>query len=79
MHKVGAFEAKTHFMSLLERVVRGEQVLITWHGMPIAKLMPVQKDDRERRKAAIARLRDFSKGRTLGGLSLRRLREEGRL
>jgi prevent-host-death family protein len=78
MHKVGAFEAKTHFADLLERVQRGEQVLITRHGMPVAKLVPVQPDDRERRSEAIQRLKAFGKGRSLHGLSLRQLREDGR-
>jgi prevent-host-death family protein len=72
MHKIGAFEAKTHFSALLERVSRGEHIVITKHEVPVAGV------DRERRKRAIARLKEFSQGQTLNGLSVRALREEGR-
>jgi len=36
--KVGAFEAKTHLSALLEKVSRGEEVLILKHGKDIAHL-----------------------------------------
>ncbi|MCB1986150.1 MAG: type II toxin-antitoxin system prevent-host-death family antitoxin [Burkholderiales bacterium] len=35
---MGAFEAKTHLSSLLERVVQGEEIVITRHGKPLAML-----------------------------------------
>jgi prevent-host-death family protein len=38
---VGAFEAKTHLSELLQRVEAGEQVTITKHGRPVARLVPV--------------------------------------
>lgn len=37
---VGAFEAKTHLSSLLERVAQGEAFVITRHGRPVARLGP---------------------------------------
>lgn len=40
---IGAFEAKTHFSSLLERVSHGEEILITRRGIAIAKLLPIEK------------------------------------
>jgi prevent-host-death family protein len=78
MATVGAFEAKTHFSQLLERVAGGEQVTITRHGMPVARLVPVAAPDRERIRQTIRRLKAFSEGQTLGGLSVRDLRDEGR-
>ena len=36
-------EAKTHFSKLLERVLAGEEVVITRSGQPLAKLVPVQR------------------------------------
>ncbi|HLJ05195.1 MAG TPA: type II toxin-antitoxin system prevent-host-death family antitoxin, partial [Acetobacteraceae bacterium] len=33
---VGAYEAKTHLSELLDRVERGEQIVITRHGRPVA-------------------------------------------
>jgi prevent-host-death family protein len=78
MATIGAFEAKTHFASLLERAARGEEIVITRHGTPVAKLVPLSADNRERRREAIRRLKEFSKGQTLGNLTIRELRDEGR-
>lgn len=60
MRTVGAFEAKTHFSSLLEKVTKGEQVLITRHGHPVAKLIPTSKPDREEIKQAVQQIKQFS-------------------
>ena len=42
MRTVGAFEAKTHLSALLDRVAKGEKIMITRHGVPAAMLMPVR-------------------------------------
>jgi prevent-host-death family protein len=76
--EVGAYEAKTHLPALLERVARGEHIVITKHGRPIARLVPIGKSDVERRREAIARLKVFRKGRTLG-VPIKQLIEEGRM
>ena len=54
MDTIGAFEAKTHFSSLLERVAQGESFTITRHGKPEAKLVPAQRRDPEQTKAQSA-------------------------
>jgi prevent-host-death family protein len=36
---IGAFEAKTHLSSLLDRVTKGEDFLITKRGRPVARLV----------------------------------------
>ena len=41
METVGAFEAKTHLAELLDRVGRGETIIITRHGVPAARLVPI--------------------------------------
>ena len=56
MITVGAFDAKTHLSSLLERVERGEEILITRHGKAIARLVPEAAADRVDVRAAIAKL-----------------------
>ena len=38
MATVGAFEAKTHLSQLLDRVERGEEIVITRHGKAVAVL-----------------------------------------
>jgi len=40
---VNIHEAKTHLSSLLERVARGEEIIIGKAGKPIAKLVPYQE------------------------------------
>ena len=44
---VGTFHAKTHFSELLERVARGEEITITKHDRPVARLVPVGRPTRE--------------------------------
>lgn len=78
MATVGSFEAKTNFSALLERVERGEQILITRRGKPVARLMPVAKVSDDKVSKAMAKLRELRKGTTLGGLSWKELRDEGR-
>jgi prevent-host-death family protein len=54
MAKVTAFEAKTRFGELLERVAKGEEVVITRHDKPVARLVPegAPRADEVRRSAA---------------------------
>ena len=40
MASVTAFEARIRFGQLLERVMRGEEVVITRHEKPVARLIP---------------------------------------
>ena len=75
---VGSFEAKTHLSSLLERVERGEEVLITRHGKAVARLVPALAADRADVETTIARLKELRVGTTLGDLSWKALRDEGR-
>jgi prevent-host-death family protein len=44
---VGAFQAKTHFSQLLERVAKGEEITITRHDRPVARLVPAERPSRE--------------------------------
>lgn len=78
MITVGAFEAKTHLSILLDRVAAGEEVVITKHGRPVARLVGAQCLDRVRVNGAFEKLKTLRKGTTLGGLSWKELRDEGR-
>jgi prevent-host-death family protein len=76
---VGAYEAKTHLSELLEKVEAGEEITITKHGAPVAKLVPVKKELRsEERVAAIDRIQKLAIGLSLGGLKIKDLIREGR-
>ena len=50
MREIQASDAKTHLPQLLDDVERGETVVITRHGRPIARLVP----EAARRQAEIA-------------------------
>jgi prevent-host-death family protein len=60
---IGLFEAKTHLSELVARAERGEEVVITRHNKPVAKLVPVMSEpsfDREKRMRAIARMQKIA-------------------
>lgn len=76
---VGAYEAKTHLSELLEKVEAGEEITITKHGAPVAKLVPVKKEVTEReRLAAIERIQKLASGLSLRGLRVKDLIAAGR-
>jgi prevent-host-death family protein len=77
METVGAFEAKTHLSSLLERVAKGEAFTITRHGKPVAQLVPVERRNPDRIRAAIKRMKEIAAVQTLGG-DWREFRDAGR-
>ena len=59
MTKVSAFEAKTRFGELLERVAAGEEIVITRHDRPVARVIPEGLPRRDRVRDAVAGLRDL--------------------
>jgi prevent-host-death family protein len=61
MASVTAFEAKTRFGQLLERVMRGEEVVITRHEKPVARLIPEGRASLASVRDAAARLRALQK------------------
>lgn len=67
MITVGAFEAKTHLSSLLDKVAAGEDVLITKHGKPVARLVRAVEADKSKIDDVIARIKEFRRGKKLGG------------
>lgn len=58
MRSVGAFEAKTHLAALLDAVSAGEQITITRHGRPVARLLPPVSEVQASVAETIAELRD---------------------
>jgi prevent-host-death family protein len=79
MRRIGAFEAKNRLSELLVAVEHGEEVTITRHGRPVAKLVPVNALDQARVAAAIAELRRLRGRVRLGdGETVEDLVDEGR-
>ena len=85
MAKVTAFEAKTRFGELLARVAEGEEVVITRHDKPVARLVPEgtqRADDVRRAVAGLRELQQQIHRRSKAKLSNREVRsaiDEGRL
>jgi prevent-host-death family protein len=85
--KIGAFEAKNTFGSLLDRVEQGEEIVITRHGKPVARLVPNSaRQDEHQVRAAFQRIRERAQQlarENPGSPSfdwdyLKKLRDEGR-
>ena len=80
MTSVGSYEAKTRLPALLGRVSRGEKILITKRGIPVALLtQPPERLTQDVRQVVEEMLayRDRQK-RTTGKLTIREMIEEGR-
>jgi prevent-host-death family protein len=79
MTSIGSYEAKTHLPRLLRRVSKGERIVITSRGEPVAMLVPVEiKQDVRTLVDEMLAWRD-ARGPKLGqGLTVRQLIEEGR-
>jgi prevent-host-death family protein len=81
MTEVGSFEAKTHLPQLLERVAKGEKIVITKRGKPVAMLVPPPAESRRDVKAVVKAMLEFrdKQGPILGDdVTIRDLVEEGR-
>jgi prevent-host-death family protein len=84
MAKVSALEAKTRFGELLDRVLNGEEVVITRHDKPVARLIPEithRFHEVRRAVAGLKELRDRIRRQKKGRLSdaaVRSAIDEGR-
>lgn len=78
MKTIGAFEAKTHLNQLLQRVAKGESISITLRGVPVAKLVPADTDEKRNPRQLVAEIRQLRQGAVLGKISIRELIDEGR-
>ncbi len=72
---VGAYEAKTHLPRLLEQVEAGASFVITRHGRPVARLVPIHATPQV--AEVVERVLRARKGRDLGA-DVRALIDQGR-
>lgn len=76
MRKVGAFEGKTHFSALIDAAERGETIIVTRKGRPVAQIGPIpQEAAKMAPEDAMARILARS---IYAGSSSRELIDEGR-
>ena len=69
MNTITAFEAKTRFGELLDRVSKGEEIIITKHEKPVARIVPEGRGSLERVADAVdslVRLQQRIAARTKG-------------
>ena len=86
METIGLFEAKTHLSELIARVEAGDEIVITRHNKPVAKLVPIAEVSPElvaRRKRALAELQAIgrkmiARGGTITVEEILQWRDEGR-
>jgi prevent-host-death family protein len=85
--QIGAFEAKNSLGTLLDRVEQGEEIIITRHGRPVARLVPsAAQQDQDQVSAAFQRIRERAKklarknpGKpSFNWNEVKKLRDEGR-
>jgi len=68
MTRMSAFEAKTRFGELLQRVERGEEVIITRHDRPVARVVREGAPNLDSVKRSVEALRQLQQ----------RIRQRGR-
>ena len=56
---VGAYEAKTKLPELLERAASGEEITITKHERPVARLVPFEKPSQVELATLFQQMEDF--------------------
>jgi len=69
---ISAFDAKNRLGQLLSRVQAGEELTITRHGEPVAKLVPVGKRAGNEAKLALERLRKMRESLAAAGVKVSR-------
>ena len=80
MERVGTYDARNRLSELIDMAERGEEVIITRHGKPVARLVKAEADDDQRRRAeaAVQWIFDNRGDNSLGDLSIKDLISEGR-
>jgi prevent-host-death family protein len=76
MNQIGVSAAKKHFDELLARVQRGERVVISRRGQPIAELRPVFRHDAARARRPVTRLRKLRRELAARGVRIRDILRE---
>lgn len=61
MRSIQAAEAKAHLSSLLDEVERGETIVITRHGKPVARLVPEVEERQAKIRRTMAEIEAFRK------------------
>jgi prevent-host-death family protein len=71
-------QGKRQFCDLIERAGNGERFVITNHGRPVARIIPVGRPSQQDIRDAVIRMRAQRKGRSLDGITWEEIKNEGR-
>lgn len=63
MREVGIFDARNSFSALIELAEKGQEITITRHGKPVARLMPPARTEEQKARAreAVRAIREMRK------------------
>jgi prevent-host-death family protein len=78
--QIGAFEAKTHFSQIIDKVMQGADFIVTRRGKPVAKIVPIENKPEMTFQEAVAKLTEMRKlyrGKP-GSFNIREAIEDGR-
>lgn len=78
MERIGIYDARAKLSELVERVRSGEEVVLTRHGEPVARLVPEKRRRKGSGTAAVARIRALARKLDIRDVDVRKLIEEGR-
>lgn len=78
MTRMTVANAKAHFSEMLDQVEAGEEIVITKHGQPVARIVGLHMKQKPLPKKKLEAFRaSLPSGQTPSAVLLRQLREEG--
>lgn len=78
MKTVGSYEMKTKFAQYLKDVTSGESLVITLHGVPVAKVSPVGAPDKSDQLNALEELKVMRAKHPIDKNTMREWIDQGR-
>jgi prevent-host-death family protein len=78
MERIGIYDARAKLSELIERVQSGEEVVLTRHGEPVARLVPEKGRRRRSRATAVTRIRALARKLDIRDVDVRVLIEQDR-
>src|SRR5262249_55730585 len=78
MERIGIYDARAKLSELIERVQAGEEVVLTRHGEPVARLVAEKPRRKPTGAAVVARIRKLAKKLDIHDVDVRKLIEQGR-
>ncbi len=58
--KINIYETKANLSKLINRVMEGEEIIIAKAGEPVAKLVPIRKNDKDRKPGLFKGILSYS-------------------